>query len=914
MGFWKKVKKRIKKAASKVRKAYKKAKKSFGRKVSSKVKKAYKKFKSKARKTYSKSVKSISKKLKNYSKKVKKKKTKKSKKAGTKYLAAAKNYLAKKKNKLDTDVKAAAKKGTAFLKSCSKNPFKFIPSNIILPLASAISTGKIISGLIKEERSNELEPAPEIRSKLISETDSKSKLTFKKYIDDLKHISKARDTTLYGAFLAKIGETETGKNIAALGRQIDSSVSKLSDYFPQKIQKAFKTGANLVGLDSINKVLFKKDLYTGATAAPSKLDYLSAAAALIPLPTASLGKLGSKLGITGSKVLINSVDDVAVRGVTLAVKSPILKGVVASTTDDVIKAIGKGALLGLDDAVRAGAGIANTLKTKLPTAGISLFKKFGKLVTSPKITVPLMGAMLVSQLDVLGWGFKLFPGNIKDKLDSTNKDLRSVFYNIDQAVKDGRPEDAKTLLSGAKSSLESYDKTLNGLPTKFWNTIGFDFDDKEAALDNLENTYAVYEDKLEEFTEPEVPAAEVPEEINGICTTVYDADTIKIDGKYKIRMVGIDAPESGTPAGISSSRYLSSLILNKTVTVKVDPLNKLGFYGRILGVVFLDGENINLLLAELGKAKLFFKGRNKYVDPEEWKAAVKAAQTTTEKLKISSKPTGAVIYLDNLQTNRYTSETFTIPAGIHIVELHKEGYKRYFERIKLEVGSPVEILAELEEEDLLTGEGSISISTSPEINAYIYIDGVYVNKKTPAVIPLLEGSYNIAGVKKGYVIKDQTVEVKQEVEDSIFLDAIPVTETEEEKAKAIISVNSFPDKCNVFLNNIYTGKKSPTLLSLDPGTYILRLEKPKYVPVQVEIEVEAGEEAPVELKLNPIEEEKNPVIYVNSIPTKAKIYIDNLYTGKSTPHYFSIDPGVHIIKVGLKGYMPAEKTIDVQPL
>jgi len=82
---------------------------------------------------------------------------------------------------------------------------------------------------------------------------------------------------------------------------------------------------------------------------------------------------------------------------------------------------------------------------------------------------------------------------------------------------------------------------------------------------------------------------------------VYDGDSLKAAGhdiEITVRLVGIDAPETsknknepGQPYSQKSTKYLAGLVLNKTVDIK-------GFgtyqYGRILGVIFFDGKNVNL--------------------------------------------------------------------------------------------------------------------------------------------------------------------------------------------------------------------------------------------------------------------------------------------------------------------------------
>jgi len=98
-------------------------------------------------------------------------------------------------------------------------------------------------------------------------------------------------------------------------------------------------------------------------------------------------------------------------------------------------------------------------------------------------------------------------------------------------------------------------------------------------------------------------------------TGVTDGDTVKIADngvKMKIRLVGIDAPETskkknqpGQPFSKKSNSYLADLVLNKSVEVKSYGTDR---YGRTLGVVFVGGKNVNLEIAKAGMAEVY-RGR-----------------------------------------------------------------------------------------------------------------------------------------------------------------------------------------------------------------------------------------------------------------------------------------------------------------
>ena len=91
--------------------------------------------------------------------------------------------------------------------------------------------------------------------------------------------------------------------------------------------------------------------------------------------------------------------------------------------------------------------------------------------------------------------------------------------------------------------------------------------------------------------------------IIGKVVGVSDGDTITVldDQKrqYKIRLEGIDAPESNQDFGSKAKQSLSDLVFAKTVTVTSSKKDR---YGRTLGKVTLDGKKVKLEQVNRGMA------------------------------------------------------------------------------------------------------------------------------------------------------------------------------------------------------------------------------------------------------------------------------------------------------------------------
>jgi endonuclease YncB( thermonuclease family) len=104
--------------------------------------------------------------------------------------------------------------------------------------------------------------------------------------------------------------------------------------------------------------------------------------------------------------------------------------------------------------------------------------------------------------------------------------------------------------------------------------------------------------------------------IEGVVSKVSDGDTIHVKddlgSKLKIRMYGIDAPETekvnrktghvskaGQPFGGESQKVLDEKIYRKRVKVEIMDIDQ---YKRMVSVIWLDGKNINREMVAEGYA------------------------------------------------------------------------------------------------------------------------------------------------------------------------------------------------------------------------------------------------------------------------------------------------------------------------
>ena len=85
------------------------------------------------------------------------------------------------------------------------------------------------------------------------------------------------------------------------------------------------------------------------------------------------------------------------------------------------------------------------------------------------------------------------------------------------------------------------------------------------------------------------------ETLTGRVVGITDGDTLTLldatKNQHKIRLAGIDSPEKGQAYGQHCKQRLSDLAYDRVATVES---NKLDRYGRVIGKVLVDGQDVNL--------------------------------------------------------------------------------------------------------------------------------------------------------------------------------------------------------------------------------------------------------------------------------------------------------------------------------
>ena len=133
--------------------------------------------------------------------------------------------------------------------------------------------------------------------------------------------------------------------------------------------------------------------------------------------------------------------------------------------------------------------------------------------------------------------------------------------------------------------------------------------------------------------EPDMPTPNPGTDLSCTVREVYDGDTVTASceqGKLKVRVWGIDAPEKGQkPWGDESQEHLKQLVHGKVVQVQVTDTDR---YGRSVARLYVTGQDAGLQMVHAGRAIVY----EQYNDSQGYRDA--QAEARRAKLGVWSQP------------------------------------------------------------------------------------------------------------------------------------------------------------------------------------------------------------------------------------------------------------------------------------
>jgi TonB family protein len=273
----------------------------------------------------------------------------------------------------------------------------------------------------------------------------------------------------------------------------------------------------------------------------------------------------------------------------------------------------------------------------------------------------------------------------------------------------------------------------------------------------------------------------------------------------------------------------------------------------------------------------------------------------TQWLLINTNPPGADVYINDQAAGKtpYQNE---LAVGKYTWRVQKELY--------LNDAGVVELIAGTQKQKidikLKANYGTLNISTDPEVNAEVFMNGMSTNKTTPCQIEKVpSGEKSIKATKNLYQISDQVITVSPESNLQVVLISKPTFGT--------VSVNSTPESgAAVSFDGISTGKTTPcTIEKVPAGEHSITVSYEMYETTNQRFTLVAGETKPLGINMNPT----FAGITLSTEPT-ADIYINGEFKANAK-WQGRLNPGIYTFEAKLDKHQSAieKQTVTIgQPL
>ncbi len=194
--------------------------------------------------------------------------------------------------------------------------------------------------------------------------------------------------------------------------------------------------------------------------------------------------------------------------------------------------------------------------------------------------------------------------------------------------------------------------------------------------------------------------------------------------------------------------------------------------------------------------------------------------------------------------------------------------------------------------------GSLSVTSEPEQDARVIIDGKLQPKTTPCQSePLTAGEHNIQVVKDMYRPSFQKVTVSEGVTVPLNFTLIPNF--------AEVTINSAPDAV-IYINNQKQGTGS-WQGKLNAAIYSIEAQKKGYAPAKKDIEISAGDKQVIDLQPTPIYGSLDVV----TTPAGAEILLNGKSYGTTPGTIGKLIIGEYNVQISLAGYSTINKVVTI---
>ena len=261
-------------------------------------------------------------------------------------------------------------------------------------------------------------------------------------------------------------------------------------------------------------------------------------------------------------------------------------------------------------------------------------------------------------------------------------------------------------------------------------------------------------------------------------------------------------------------------------------------------------------------------------------------------------------------TGRITPELIILPPGDYEITLRKEGYEDKTVSVTIEEGKELEKFVQLAKTEEIEKTGVQIISTPSSASIFLGEEQTDTGKITPELVILNPGTHDITIKKGGYENQTATVTIEEGEIREKFIKLIEIEEVTPDESG--VKITTKPTAALIFINGSDTGKITPELIILDPGTHEITVKKEGHENKTVSVTIKQEEVLEKFIELTKIEEADKSGVRITSTPTATSIWINGKDTRRITPELIFLDPGTHEITLKKGGYEDRSVSVTIE--
>lgn len=262
-------------------------------------------------------------------------------------------------------------------------------------------------------------------------------------------------------------------------------------------------------------------------------------------------------------------------------------------------------------------------------------------------------------------------------------------------------------------------------------------------------------------------------------------------------------------------------------------------------------------------------------------------------IRVTSNPSGAKCYLDGTYKGKTPLTIRDVSAGEHFIRLTKSGYQDWSKTVRVTSNQTTGVSAELQRP-----LGSIKVTSDPS-GAKCYLDGRYKGTTPLTIRDVPAGEHEVKVKKESYYDWMSDVNVSDGKTSSIHASLEMMTGFLEVKSNT---------KAQVYIDGTYQGK-TPLQCEIPLGNHQIKVSADKYYDYIETVTITVGEHTHVNISLT----EKPGSIFVESEPSKADVYLDGEYRGRTPLTIPEVQSGTYTLLLTSSGYYDWRTSVTVYP-